>query len=446
MALRSVVIGVMMAIASTACAEGASIQPTSGSGAATGTGGADGTGGAHGSAGGDAGPGSTSSSPISSATSSSGDGGSGQGAGGPGQGAGGAGGAGPATSTATSGAGHVDQTCNPGEYVTAIAPDDTITCAPFAAPAQAAVAASCRVYLGWADGCGACTTTPTKWGYATTAQCANGAGLDNTCLPTTLGATTTQLFGLNTDGDVDDNDKLYGSLHCGTGDTGASSGPCAAGSFATGRTGNAVTCTPASGLALGYVRSSCHLYMGWQDGCNGCTTLPTKWGHVNDGGCVTGAGVNDTCTVASLGGESVQLLGINTGGDVNNDDKFYWGLRCDDPTPASSETENACPVGQLVHGVRADGTLVCEAPNDQTATVFRDRCTLYAGWRDSCSGCTDAPSKWGSVRANACANGLGVDNTCATFLLGADMVQMFGLNTDGDVGNDDKFHIAFKCE
>jgi hypothetical protein len=335
--------------------------------------------------------------------------------------------------------------CNPGEYVTAVAVDQSVTCAPFDASAQTAVA-TCRVYLGWADGCGACITPPTKWGYATTAQCANGAGLNDTCLPTVLGAETPQLFGLNVDGDVDENDKFYGSLHCGAGETQPTTGPCTVGSFVSGKTGNTLTCTPASGLALGYVRESCHLYMGWQDGCNGCTTLPTKWGHVNDTTCVTGAGVNDTCTVATLGGESVRLLGINTGGNVNNDDKFHWGFRCDEPAPATTEVENACPTGQLVRGIRADGTLVCESPDARTATVFRDRCTLYAGWRDSCSGCTTAPSKWGSVRANACTNGLGVDNTCSTFLLGADMVQMFGLNTDGDVDDDDKFHVAFMCE
>ena len=78
--------------------------------------------------------------------------------------------------------------------------------------------------------------------------------------------------------------------------------------------------------------------------------------------------------------------------------------------------------------------------------MFRDHCTLYAGWRDSCNECTTAPAKWGSVRQGVCANGVGVDDTCNTFLLGADMVTMFGLNTDGDVDNDDKFHVGFRCE
>lgn len=437
-------LGLGMALAFTACAEGASIDPSGSGSTSGGSGGAGGSGGSQGTAGGDGSPAHGTGTSTSSSSPTSGEGG-GSGAGGdaPGPGSGGSGQGGSGT---TSSGGHTDHLCEPGEYVTAIASDDSITCAPFGAPAQTAVAASCSIYLGWADGCTACTNPPTKWGYARTDQCANGAGLSNTCLPIALGAATTPLYGLNVDGDVDENDKFYGSLHCGTGDVASTAGPCAAGSFVSGVTGTTLTCTPASGLALGYVRESCHLYMGWQDGCNGCTTLPTKWGHVNDTGCVTGAGVNDTCTVATLGSEQVQLLGINTGGDVNNDDKFYWGFRCDDPVPASTEVATACPAGQLVHGVRADGTLVCESPDAEAATVFRDHCTLYAGWRDSCNECSTTPSKWGSVRQGVCANGVGADDTCGTFLLDGDMVTMFGLNTDGDVDDDDKFHVGFRCE
>ena len=439
---RAAAVLIAAVFGSVACAEGASIDPAGGSNTSVGSGGS-GSGGsqASGSGGSSASnaPTSASSAPT---TSSSGEGGSDQG--GAGQGAAGGASQGSTGASASTG-GHPDETCGEGEYVTSV--DATgITCAPFATAAQTALASSCRVYLGWSDGCGACTATPVKWGYATTGQCANGAGLDNTCIATTLGATSVQLFGLNTDGDVDENDKFYGSLHCATGDTATTTGPCAPGSFASGVSGNGVTCSPASGLALAFTRQSCHLYMGWQDSCNACTTAPTKWGHVNDSGCVNGAGINGTCTVASLGGESVQLLGINTGGDVNNDDKFYYGFRCDEPAPATSETNVTCPAGQLVHGIKADGTLLCEAPSATVATTFRDHCTLYAGWRDSCNNCTTAPSKWGSVRANACTNGLGVENNCSTFTLGADSVQMFGLNTDGDVGDDDKFHVGFRCE
>ena len=40
------------------------------------------------------------------------------------------------------------------------------------------------------------------------------AGTDNTCAKQTLGGKSITLFGLNTDGDVDGNDKFHTSLHC----------------------------------------------------------------------------------------------------------------------------------------------------------------------------------------------------------------------------------------
>ncbi|HVY49813.1 MAG TPA: hypothetical protein VHB21_28155, partial [Minicystis sp.] len=72
----------------------------------------------------------------------------------------------------------------------------------------------------------------------------------------------------------------------------------------------------------------CNVYFGWQDSCDGCTTAPTKWGYASDTGCTNGAGANDTCTVASLGGQTVQLFGLNTGGDVDDNDKLHVGFVC----------------------------------------------------------------------------------------------------------------------
>jgi hypothetical protein len=44
--------------------------------------------------------------------------------------------------------------------------------------------------------------------------CDGGEGVNNTCVTTTLGSDAVTLFGLNTDGDVDDNDKLYIGMRC----------------------------------------------------------------------------------------------------------------------------------------------------------------------------------------------------------------------------------------
>jgi hypothetical protein len=53
-----------------------------------------------------------------------------------------------------------------------------------------------------------------KWGRVSPTTCANGAGADNTCTMQTLGSTSLPMFGLNFDGDVDNNDLLNLGLHC----------------------------------------------------------------------------------------------------------------------------------------------------------------------------------------------------------------------------------------
>ncbi|MCA9624602.1 MAG: hypothetical protein KC731_36510, partial [Myxococcales bacterium] len=66
--------------------------------------------------------------------------------------------------------------------------------------------------------------------------------------------------------------------------------------------------------------------------------------------------------------------------------------------------------------------------------------------RDSCTGCTTAPSRWGRVRSGGCDNGLGSTNTCTTATLGTATLHLFGLNTGGDVNDDDKFHFGWSCQ
>jgi hypothetical protein len=147
-----------------------------------------------------------------------------------------------------------------------------------------------------------------------------------------------------------------------------------------------------------------------------------------------------------LGGEAVQLFGLSTGGNVNDDDKFYVGLRCDPPMPEEGSATGACPPGQLVTGIEDDGAVTCASPAPLVASTFADRCALYFGWRDSCTGCTSAPSKWGAVTQNDCTNDLGAGSTCQTATLGGAAVELFGLNTDGDVDDTDKFYVGFRCD
>src|SRR5262249_32971765 len=155
----------------------------------------------------------------------------------------------------------------------------TIHCATVDAAAEAAINASCSLYVGWSDGCNGCATPPQKWGQVSSSSCQNGFGQDNTCSTFTLGSAEITMFGLNPDGDVDDNDKFFPSLHCEPGSTATTSGPCSAGTFATTVTGTDITCTDAAGAVSDYVRQNCVLYTGITDKCDGCLLPPAKWGY-----------------------------------------------------------------------------------------------------------------------------------------------------------------------
>ena len=55
-------------------------------------------------------------------------------------------------------------------------------------------------------------------------------------------------------------------------------------------------------------------------------------------------------------------------------------------------------------------SFVCVAGYGEAAVGYvRSRGAVYLGWRDSCDGCTTAPSKWGLASDATCSNG--VDNT-----------------------------------
>jgi hypothetical protein len=328
------------------------------------------------------------------------------------------------------------------QFATGIDAMGTLTCAPIDQGLAATLSSQCKIVAGWRDGCNGCGLAPSKWGTASGTTCQNGVGLDDTCTTPTLGTTTYQLFGLNPDGDVDDNDTFSFGFTCAA-DAGSGPGPCGAGEFVTAIAGNGVTCAPLG--ALDYVRSSCSLYAGWIDSCNGCTTPPVKWGSVGATSCQNGAGADDTCTTQQLGAEAIQLFGLNTDGDVNDDDKFYVGFACTSPTPASTMAIGTCPPGQLVVGIDGAGGVTCASPAPLVATYVRAHCEVVLGWQDGCGACTTAPTKWGRVRDGFCEAGVGVNDTCITASLGGTSLQLFGLNTDGNVNDDDKFYVDFAC-
>ena len=251
--------------------------------------------------------------------------------------------------------------------------------------------------------------------------------------------------GLNTDGDVDDNDTFYSGFHCDALPAGPGAAPCGPDELVTGISGTSVTCASLGSVALDYMSSSCSLYTGWRDTCDACSLAPARWGSAGTSACDVGMGGSNTCTMPSLGGSPIELLGLASGGDVDDNDKLYVGFACSTPTEATGPATGSCPAGQFVVGIESDGTLDCASPAPVVSSFVKQSCEVVFGWSDSCNGCTTAPTKWGRVRDGFCENAAGANDTCSTATLGTTSVSLFGLNPDGDVNNDDKLYLSFLC-
>jgi len=338
--------------------------------------------------------------------------------------------------------------CPADQVATSVSPGGELTCTTVDDAAATAIRTRCSVYLGWSDSCTGCTNPPSKWSANGPVACSPGVGTGNTCLAATLDVPTqpVQLATVDLDGNVNDDDKLYTTLHCQTSTSTPSPAPCPSGSAITGRSGNGWSCAPIADAVIGYMRTHCSIYLGWQDSCDACTLPPAKWGHANDTDCVNGVGVNNTCITTTLGSETVKLFGLNTGGDVDGNDKLHLGLACTPPTTQPGSSPNECPAGQFVAGTNIDGSLDCVDPSAAVASYIDSKCSLFFGWRDSCDACTTGPSKWGRTGTSACINGVGADDSCTAMSLGGATVQMFGLNTDGDVNGDDTLYVGLRCE
>lgn len=346
----------------------------------------------------------------------------------------------------------VADACMPGTFATGVTPEGKLVCMTIDAATVDAVNEGCTVYAGWKDACNSgCLDPPMKWGSVGAASCYVGPGTNDTCQTPILDGSTVQLFGLNTDGVVNSDDKFYYGFSCTAGSTSTKPGPCGPGEFLQGYDGVTPTCVTASGAILSFVSSECSLYFGVRDQCNAsCTSAPARWGNVSSNDCDEGSGTPNTCITAMLDKE-VRLIGVNTNSTpVDGDNKFYVALDCRPPAAETTSVPGVCPAGKLIVGIEADGTLLCASPAPEIATAFGAHCTLYSGWKDQCQGgCLgegQTPSKWGRVRVGACANQQGNDSTCQDSILGGVMVRTFGLNTDGFVSESDKFFTGFACQ
>jgi hypothetical protein len=78
-----------------------------------------------------------------------------------------------------------------------------------------------------------------------------------------------------------------------------------------------------------YINANCFIYLGWRDSCDGCVDIPVKLARTHGDGvdCQTN-GSNGGCQPFTVFGETVRMASVNTDGDVNDDDKFWVGLKC----------------------------------------------------------------------------------------------------------------------
>ena len=342
------------------------------------------------------------------------------------------------------GGGGLTASCPAGEFATGLGPKGGLACAPLDGTVRDAVNEHCSLYYGWRDSCDGCVTPPAKWGRTNQTSCTVGVGANSTCTTPTLGEQAINLLGINTDGDVNDDDKFYVGLHCTDAVNTGTIVPCRPGEFLARVEGTPVCRTAAVAVAK-YAQQHCQLHIGWRDSCDGCTTPPAKWGRAGMSGCQNGAGTDNTCIIADLGGVMVNAFGLNTDGGIDGNDKFYLGISCAMPEESTMQVAGTCPDDMLVTGIASNGDAVCTNPGPATATVVRRDCYAYQGWRDSCDGCTTDPAKWGRTSHNICELGVGADDTCISADLGGTEVRLIGVNTDGDVNDDDKFYVGLGC-
>ena len=224
--------------------------------------------------------------------------------------------------------------CPAGQFAAGFDAAGRPLCASPDAAARTAIGRDCFLYGGWRDECPGCTVTPpTKWNRVNDALCQNLVGPNgDTCTQPSLGGTPVRMLGLDFNGDVNNDDQIYVGLRCeasgGTQGSGAVDAcPRDQAAYGVGNNG-VLLCAPVAPAAHAYFASSCHLYLGWQDSCGGCTRPPVKWGRVSPTACSNGAGADNTCTTQTLGATVLPMFGLNFDGDVDDNDLLNLGLHC----------------------------------------------------------------------------------------------------------------------
>jgi hypothetical protein len=108
----------------------------------------------------------------------------------------------------------VATSCPSGQYVAGINANGTPQCASLNNAIRDYVNTNCFVYYGWRDSCGNCTDAPLKFGRVNGLTGCTVTGGDSNCVNANLNGTSVTMVGINFDGDVNDDDKMYVGLKC----------------------------------------------------------------------------------------------------------------------------------------------------------------------------------------------------------------------------------------
>lgn len=218
---------------------------------------------------------------------------------------------------------------------------------------------------------------------------------------------------------------------------------CPEGEVALGYDGEELICASLEEASRAAMNDNCQIYFGHRDNCDDCADPPDKSGY-SGGSCSLINGNNSGCIDVILGGYELPMIGIDLTGDVNDDDKFYFGFDCAPVDPLTTDAQ-MCPAGYFVVGIDDEGEPTCSNLASVVSEWGRESCGVYFGWRDSCPECSETPAKWVYADASDCSSGAGDNNVCVGINVDGRVVNLAGLNTDGDVNTDDSFYLSVGC-
>ncbi len=319
-------------------------------------------------------------------------------------------------------------------------------CAALAPRIVEAANEHCALGFGWLNECADCDDPPQKVGVVG-GRCEVLAGDHSECATQFLAGVGApgelELLGINTDGDVGPDDRLFAGFGCAAIEELTEGGTrCPEGMVAVGvdpLTG--LRCSPIDLAVANWASEHCLATLAWAE-CENCAVSPTLSVGANAAGCTN----TSHCPTIETGGGSFSLGALHPGHSIDGNDTFYLSLACDEAVSESEAVQGTmCPEGSFVHGWDERGALICGRPFQQFSNTMRERCSAYLGWRDSCNDCVAPPSRWAGVTATGCS-GSTPGARCMLHEVDGAELWMASVGMSGNVDGDDKFYVGFQCE